>query len=65
MGMGDFLSFNNMKRKLKNKIVNVVLYKFLYRNNNGIYILNENWDHLIILDDCRYDVFSEEIKTGK
>lgn len=31
--------------------------KFLYRKNDGFFILKEEWDNLIILDACRYDFF--------
>jgi len=48
---------------------NICLYKivipFLFRKNNGMYILNEKWNNLIILDACRYDVFKEEINKKK
>ncbi|WP_204365982.1 hypothetical protein [Halorubrum coriense] len=27
--------------------------------NKGVQIINEDWDNLIILDGCRYDIFSE------
>jgi len=27
--------------------------------NNGVYIVDEDWDNLIILDACRYDIFKE------
>lgn len=30
---------------------------FLFRKNNGFFILDEDWDNLIILDACRYDIF--------
>lgn len=39
--------------------------KILYLRNNGIFVTREKWDHLIILDACRYDVFVEEIKKRK
>ncbi len=29
--------------------------------NDGIYVLDESWNNLIILDACRYDVFAESI----
>ena len=38
------------------------IFEFYYkqlRANNGIYIVEENWDNLIILDACRYDVLGE------
>lgn len=33
--------------------------KRLYCKSNGLYILDEDWDNLIIIDACRYDVFNE------
>jgi len=38
--------------------------KVVYRKKDGFSVLSENWDHLIILDACRFDVFSEEIKKS-
>ncbi len=32
------------------------LLKIFYKNN-GIYVMDEDWDNLIILDCCRYDTF--------
>lgn len=40
-----------------------LLGNILFRNNNGTYVLEEDWDYLIILDACRYDMFAEEIKS--
>jgi len=34
-------------------------YYDYFRTNRGTYVINEEWDNLIILDGCRYDVFSE------
>lgn len=37
-------------------------YFHLYRNllmNTGVEIMDEDWDNLIILDACRYDIFSD------
>jgi len=31
--------------------------------NRGIYVMEEDWDNLIILDACRYDTFVEVTKT--
>ena len=44
--------------------VSQMLSSIIFRNkrNSGHYILKENWDNLIILDACRFDVFKEEIK---
>ena len=44
---------------------NMIVYKIaslIYRKNNGMFILDEDWDNLIILDACRYDFFKEEIE---
>lgn len=54
--------------KIKNRITKSGLYwnKRYYRwrdtddyNRKGIDVLEENWDNLIILDACRFDLFSE------
>ena len=37
----------------------------LFEDNTGVYILKEQWDNLIILDDCRYDAFKEEFLKRK
>lgn len=31
----------------------------IFGGNDGIYVLDEDWDNLIILDACRYDVFED------
>jgi hypothetical protein len=36
-----------------------IFVKLISRKNKGTYILDEEWDHLIILDGCRYDIFKE------
>ncbi|AEA46583.1 hypothetical protein [Archaeoglobus veneficus] len=46
----------------KNRFIELILSKILFRSNDGTYILNEDWNNLIILDACRYDIFEEEIK---
>ena len=33
----------------------------MFKKNKGLYILDEKWDNLIILDACRYDIFKQEI----
>ncbi len=38
--------------------------KLLYRHNKGVYVCDEKWDNLIILDACRYDMFSEAHKKN-
>lgn len=32
-------------------------------NRDGFSVMSENWNHLIILDACRYDIFEREIKN--
>lgn len=32
--------------------------------NKGIYVMEEDWDNLIVLDACRYDLFKEVANTG-
>lgn len=49
------------RRNVAIKYVSLVLPS----KDGGFSVTSENWDHLIILDACRFDVFSEEIKrTG-
>lgn len=33
--------------------------KHLYSSNDGAYILDKDWDNLIIIDACRHDIFKE------
>lgn len=33
--------------------------QYFYTEDDGIYILDEDWDNLIIIDACRYDIFNE------
>ena len=40
-------------------IIRRIICPILLPKNNGIYIVNEDWDNLIILDACRYDMFKE------
>lgn len=47
------------------QIIDKILRRIMFRNNEGVYIMNEDWDYLIILDACRYDVFENEIKHRK
>jgi len=48
----------------RNFLVQSILSPILFRND-GTYILEEEWDNLIILDACRYDVFEEIYKKRK
>ena len=38
------------------------LFSIIYRRNNGAFIFDEDWDNLIILDACRYDIFEKEFR---
>lgn len=40
-------------------MVRYLLIPILFIKNNGMYIWDREWDNLIILDACRYDVFKE------
>lgn len=35
------------------------LYNRNYKSPDGIYIMDEDWDNLILLDGCRFDTFSD------
>ena len=49
----NFLKFNLLKP---------LFIKFAgWDENKGFYVLDEDWNYLIILDACRYDVFAREI----
>ncbi len=47
------------KRWWKHQYRNRIFIKLIARKNRGVYILDEKWDNLIILDGCRYDIFKE------
>jgi hypothetical protein len=53
----------NLKRNWKNTSWWIKLYRETilspYLPNKGIYVYDESWDNLIILDSCRYDTFKE------
>lgn len=46
---------------LRRFLVKVLLPR-VYRRNEGFYVLNQQWDNLIILDACRYDVFESVVE---
>jgi len=62
---------SNLRKNYKNIIwwrdlfLRKLIFPLLFRHNNGIYILQEAWDSLIILDACRYDVFEEIYRQRK
>ena len=44
-----------------------MFYRYFLKNN-GIYVMQEDWDNLIILDACRYDLFKSclhQLPPGK
>jgi hypothetical protein len=43
-------------------LLRAILFRLLFRYNDGTYVLNERWDNLIILDACRFDVFEEVMR---
>jgi len=48
----------------RNLFLRRIIFPILF-NNKGIHVLEEQWDNLIILDACRYDVLKEEFIKGK
>jgi hypothetical protein len=48
-----------MRDKFIRHILVNYIFPLIYRRNDGIFIMKERWDNLIILDACRYDVFSQ------
>jgi len=51
------------KRWWKSRIMEYFLHPLELFFISGSYVLNEEWDNLIILDACRYDVFEEELRN--
>ena len=47
---------------LQDQFIRRILAPLLFRKNDGVYIVEEQWDHLIILDACRYDTFKEVLQ---
>ncbi len=46
----------------------MVLYKissYLNQKNTGFFIFDEEWDNLIILDACRYDIFAKYLNNDE
>jgi hypothetical protein len=46
----------------RNKLMHRVLLPLLFSHNEGIRVLEQRWDNLIILDACRYDSFERVYK---
>lgn len=38
-------------------IAYIYRYYFRFRDHDGIHVMDEDWDYLIVLDACRYDAF--------
>jgi hypothetical protein len=62
--------FNKIREffQLLAKIRNAFLFKLVFPivfKNNGIYVMNEEWNNLVILDGCRYDIFEKIFKKRK
>lgn len=34
---------------------------FIFNGNGGDYVMNQDWDNLVILDACRYDIFEDVV----
>ncbi|PSG98642.1 MAG: hypothetical protein BRC29_00765 [Nanohaloarchaea archaeon SW_7_43_1] len=60
--MIDFkaLSKNIRRRNWKPFLLKIYRPIFRRKDHEGVDILEEEWDNLIILDACRYDIFKEE-----
>jgi len=72
--MPEYYTLENFKRAIRNpnlflyeirRIAGIPLYHMYdnYVNNklkNGIDVMDENWDNLIILDACRHDYFAAQ-----
>jgi len=71
----DHFTYKNIKKALEDPVVvarelNRIYYTKGYRKkNNGVDILDQDWDNLIILDACRFDMMQaswnreEEVKS--
>lgn len=48
---------------LRNKLIRNLLYNFnrKLKRNSGIHVMEQDWDNLIILDACRYDLYEREV----
>lgn len=50
------------KRIIYNGYVRLLRLFFKIKSHKGIKIMDENWDYLLVLDACRYDVFKKVYK---
>lgn len=51
---------SHARKLLRHPRVNFCSWMFEQKYGNGIDIINEDWDNLVILDACRYDEFANE-----
>lgn len=57
--------FKKPKWWFRDRVITRILAPILYRSNNGIQVCKEEWDYLIVLDACRYDLFKDNYKELK
>jgi len=51
------LSSNWWRFRLPTLLIRGLFCSVIREKNNGVFIMKEDWDNLIILDACRYDMF--------
>ena len=49
---------------LRNSMISKVVRPMMEWRNQGVFLLDESWDCLIILDACRYDVFRDSVRRS-
>ncbi len=47
----------------RDKILNSFVFPIIFHDMNGVEILSERWDNLILLDACRFDAFKAAIQN--
>jgi len=57
-------SIQIMKSALRYVPIEANNFFFRLRHGEGTDVMNEDWDNLLILDACRYDMFAEHIDLG-
>lgn len=51
------------KRRLMGKVTYPIIER-LQGANEGVYVVEEDWDNLIVLDACRFDTFERFVESG-
>lgn len=52
--------FSNIKAMRFGVFWKAILHIILrHKNHEGVNVVDEEWDNLIVLDSCRYDAFEE------